>query len=102
MPSDLLDRLATGEILVCDGATGTMLYAGGCGPGDCPEAWALAHDEVLRKVHRAYIAAGADVNLTSTIGGNALKLNKYGLGNQTRAISRGHAELLGEVIAAEA
>jgi methionine synthase I (cobalamin-dependent) len=80
MSCDLLERLAVGEVLVCDGATGTMLYAGGCGPGDCPEAWALAHEAVLRGVHRAYIAAGAEVNLTSTIGGNALKLAKYGLG----------------------
>jgi 5-methyltetrahydrofolate--homocysteine methyltransferase len=57
-----------------DGATGTYLMAAGMPAGACPELWAIEHQDVLRRMHREYADAGADVCLTATFGGTAAKL----------------------------
>jgi methionine synthase I (cobalamin-dependent) len=39
MPLDILERLASGEVLIADGATGTMLQAGWLPTATPSEAW---------------------------------------------------------------
>ena len=51
-----------------DGATGTELQKRGMPAGSCTEQWALDHPEALLELQRAYVAAGADVLVTPTIG----------------------------------
>ncbi|MEK6629250.1 MAG: homocysteine S-methyltransferase family protein, partial [Acidobacteriota bacterium] len=57
---DLLSRLRAGEVLVADGAMGTMLFEYGLPPGECPESLNLADPARLEQVARLYVDAGAD------------------------------------------
>ena len=89
----ILERLARGELLVADGATGTYLQEHGLEPGGCPEAFNLTHPEVIRQMAADYFAAGSDFVLTDSFGGNRFMLKKYGHADQTREINRRAAEL---------
>ena len=62
------------ELLYFDGAMGTQLQAAGLQPGENTDLWNLSHPEVVTGVHKAYIAAGANILKTNTFGANALKL----------------------------
>ncbi|MEQ2427727.1 homocysteine S-methyltransferase family protein, partial [Enterocloster hominis (ex Hitch et al. 2024)] len=59
--------------LFCDGGMGSLLQAQGLKAGELPELWNLTHPEVLRDIHRQYLAAGADIMTTNTFGANGLK-----------------------------
>ena len=84
---DLLSRLNSGEVLVCDGAMGTMLQSLGYTPGEPPEKWGVEHERSLRRIHSGYIEAGADIILTNTFGGSRVKLEKYGLGSEVEPLN---------------
>ncbi|MDW0116711.1 bifunctional homocysteine S-methyltransferase/methylenetetrahydrofolate reductase [Sporosarcina thermotolerans] len=71
----LLDRLQN-EVLVADGAMGTLLYSYGI--DFCYEELNVEKPEIIEKIHRDYIAAGADIIQTNTYGANFLKLARYG------------------------
>jgi 5-methyltetrahydrofolate--homocysteine methyltransferase len=86
--SAFLDRLMRGEVLVGDGATGTMLMARGLKAGECPEAMNLDHPEVVEEAARLYVEAGADLVETNTFGGSPLKLAQYSLEAKTEEINR--------------
>ena len=49
------------ELILLDGAMGTMLQAAGLGLGERPELFGLEHPEVVEGVHRAYLEAGSRV-----------------------------------------
>ncbi len=78
----LRERLATGQVLVADGAWGTMLHAKGMGPADCPEEWNVSHPDAVRAVAGDYAGAGADLVLTNSFGGSRPKLEKMGLADR--------------------
>jgi 5-methyltetrahydrofolate--homocysteine methyltransferase len=96
MRAPILEVLASGEVLVADGATGTMLQAAGLPAGLPGEAWVLERPEVIQDLHRAYLNAGSRLILTSTFGGTRARLEAAGLGPQVAAISRRAAELARE------
>ena len=48
----LRERLAAGDILVSDGATGTYLQDRGLDVGVAPETWNLSHPEVVTGMAR--------------------------------------------------
>ena len=89
------------RILVLDGATGTMLQAKELGPDDfggpelegCNEILVRTRPDVIVDVHRAYLAAGADIIETDTFGGTPLVLAEYELEADARALNRLAAEL---------
>ncbi|MFQ6015119.1 MAG: homocysteine S-methyltransferase family protein [Anaerolineae bacterium] len=87
------ERLAHKGLLVADGATGTMLQAAGLPQGRPPEEWNLTQPEKIRALHRAYIEAGAEIILTNSFGGNRLRLERYGLADQTVELNRTAATL---------
>ena len=80
----ILDRLARGDLLISDGATGTYLQAHGLEPGGCPEEFNASHPEVVRGMAAAYFEAGSDMVLTNSFGGNRFMLKKYGYGDRVR------------------
>ncbi|MBD3368739.1 hypothetical protein GF402_00060 [Candidatus Fermentibacteria bacterium] len=69
-----LRSLLRQRVAFLDGATGTYLMVAGMPAGACLELWAADHQDVLRRMHREYAEAGADVCLTCTFGGTAAKL----------------------------
>ena len=72
--ADFRKALASGKVLVLDGAMGTMLQARGLPAGEHPERFCLDRPDVLRGIHADYISAGADIILTCTFGGSRMKL----------------------------
>ncbi len=75
------------NILVLDGAMGTMLQERGLPPGGCPEAMNLNSADVVASVHREYAEAGADILVANTFGGSRSKLAHYGLEAQVHEIN---------------
>lgn len=83
----LLERLKEGEILVADGAMGTMLMDR-IKTGECPESINLTHPEILEEIASLYLTAGADIIQTNTFGASPLKLLLYSLEHKTEEINR--------------
>ena len=88
----ILDRLAAGDTLIFDGATGTYLQNNGLEPGGSPELMNAANPEVIKGMAKHYFDAGSDIVLTNTFGGNKFMLDRYGAGDQLFALNRLAAE----------
>jgi 5-methyltetrahydrofolate--homocysteine methyltransferase len=93
---DFLATLQRGQVLVADGATGTMLQANGLDNGLPPEAWVLKQPDQIRALHRQYIEAGANLILTCTFGGNRYRLESEGLADRVVEVNRKAAQLARE------
>jgi 5-methyltetrahydrofolate--homocysteine methyltransferase len=83
----LLERIAEGEMLVADGAMGTMLFKLGLQPGGCPESVNLTDRGLLEKIAREYLDAGAEIIQANTFGASPIKLSAYGLEDRTEEIN---------------
>ncbi|HSQ88519.1 homocysteine S-methyltransferase family protein [Romboutsia sp.] len=66
------------NILIFDGAMGTMLQQKGLNLGENPEIFGLENPSKLMEIHKAYLDAGSNVVTTNTFGANELKLDKLG------------------------
>jgi 5-methyltetrahydrofolate--homocysteine methyltransferase len=92
------------RVLVYDGAMGTQIHDlgltasdfGGPAQDGCPEILVLTRSDAIRDIHRAYLAAGADVVETDTFTGTRLKLDDYALGARTHEINAAAARLARE------
>lgn len=82
-----------GQILIFDGAMGTMLQQRGLAPGQSPEELNLTMPDVVESVHLDYLRAGADIVITNTFGGSRLKLQEYKLENRVAEINRRAVEI---------
>ena len=97
-------RAALAErIIVADGAMGTMLQAADLTVADfdghdgCNEVLNVTRADVVRQVHRAYLAAGADCVTTNTFGANLGNLGEYGIGDRIAELSEAGAQLARDV-----
>lgn len=63
------------NILIFDGAMGTMLQKKGLKLGENPEVLNLSNPEIIEEVHKEYIESGCNVLTTNTFGANELKLS---------------------------
>nr|WP_199752511.1 methionine synthase [Actinoplanes sp. ATCC 53533] len=93
MPNSFLAAL-TDRILVADGAMGTMLQAADLDVGidfqdleGCNEILNVTRPDVVRGVHEAYLAAGADCVETNTFGANLGNLGDYDIQHRIRELS---------------
>ncbi len=103
MSSNFLAELEK-KVLLFDGAMGTELMELGLTPADfggeryagCNEALVLSRPELVRRVHDAYLEAGADVVETDSFTASRLKLDEYALGEKTGEINRDAARIARE------
>ena len=89
------EKLEKDQVVVIDGGTGSELQRQGVPMNET--AWSgpavLSHPEVLRSVHEAYIAAGAEVIITNTFGTARFLLEPAGLGDNFERINRNAVRL---------
>lgn len=95
----LLQRVAAGEIILGDGAMGTMLHAAGLTGGSAAELWNVEHPERVRAVHAAYAAAGSQIVETNTFGGTAARLRHHGLAERVVELNQAGATLARDAVA---
>ena len=84
---DIMMRLGR-EVLVIDGAMGTMLHRAGLAAGECPELLNITAPEMVGGVHNLYSLAGADCVSTNTFGGSRPKLAEYGYEDRVEEFNR--------------
>ena len=109
MNSLFLQRLHSPEhpVIVFDGAMGTNLQTqnltaadfGGAEYEGCNEYLVHTNPEAVAKVHRDFLAVGADVIETDTFGATSIVLAEYNLQDQTYYLNKAAAELAKRVAA---
>jgi homocysteine S-methyltransferase len=80
-------------ILICDGATGTMLFSKGIDPAQCYEYLSISQPEIIAGLHKEYIDAGADIIETNTFAANISQLAKFKLENEVNSINESAARI---------
>ena len=92
-------RLLQERVLVLDGAMGTCIqgysltpddFLGGKGNNDILN---LTRGDVIEAIHKAYVAAGADIIETNTFSGNAISQKDYGQQGRVREINLKGAQI---------
>ena len=66
------------NIMILDGAMGTVLQQRGLKPGGIPELLNLTDPALLKSVYRDYIQAGSEIIYANTFGANGLKMARTG------------------------
>jgi 5-methyltetrahydrofolate--homocysteine methyltransferase len=103
MTISFLDRLHSPErpVIVFDGAMGTNIQSqnltaedfGGAEYEGCNEYLVVTKPDAIAKVHRDFLAAGADVIETDSFGSSPFVLAEFNLADQAYTLSRKAAEL---------
>lgn len=86
MAHPLLERL-NNDIVLSDGAMGTMLFEAGHAPDTCLDALNLSDPQSVATVHRMYLNSGVDLIETNTFGANRSRLEAHGLSDKVRDIN---------------
>jgi 5-methyltetrahydrofolate--homocysteine methyltransferase len=101
----ILDYLAD-RVLLCDGAMGTEVQAQNLdivrdfhNHENCTEILCESRPDLVRDIHRAYLAAGSDAIQTNSFGGSPITLNEFGIAEKAFALNKTAAELAHEAIA---
>lgn len=101
MPKHPIEQQLKNRILIIDGAMGTMLQAEDLSENDfggeeyegCNEYLNILRPDILDKIHRAYLEAGADIICTNTFGGTPLVLDEFSLGHLASEINKKAVEI---------
>src|ERR1700722_15879736 len=101
----ILDYLAD-RVLLCDGAMGTETQARNLdivhdfhNHENCAEILTESRPDLVREIHRNYLAAGCDAIQSNSFGGSPITLNEFGIADKAFALNRLAAELAREAIA---
>ena len=95
-------ELLRSQIVVFDGAMGTMLYSAGIPFSRCFDELNVSRPELVRGIHEAYVAAGAQVIETNTFGANRFRLREIEQGQHVRAFNEIGVRLAREAAAGRA
>jgi 5-methyltetrahydrofolate--homocysteine methyltransferase len=85
------------RVVIADGAMGTMLQASDAtledfgGHEGCNEVLNVTRPDIVRDIHRAYLAVGADCVTTNTFGANLGNLSEYGIPERIGELSQAGA-----------
>ena len=90
--SEVLER---SNVVLGDGAMGTMLHLAGLTDG-APERWNVERPDVVSSIHRAYVEAGSDFISTNTFGGTRNRLQLDGLAERAAELNEAGARLARE------
>lgn len=83
---DIMMRIAS-DMLVIEGAMGTMLQRSGMEPGTSPELLNIIEPDMITGIHASYYMVGADCAISNTFGASRPKLAEYDLEDQLVAIN---------------
>jgi 5-methyltetrahydrofolate--homocysteine methyltransferase len=61
------------DLIIADGAMGTLLFDAGLPQGTAPHFWNLEHPDRVADVHRQYLEAGSQLLLTNTFSANRFR-----------------------------
>ena len=87
-------QLLSGEqVLVCDGAMGTMLHAAGAALDRSLPELNLSDPGLVATIHDSYLIAGADIIQANTFGANRLWLSDHGFPDKVAEINRAGVRL---------
>jgi methionine synthase I (cobalamin-dependent)/5,10-methylenetetrahydrofolate reductase len=89
----LLEKLDEDQVILADGAMGTMLHARGISFDHCFDELNLTQPALVAEIHREYIDAGAQIIETNTFGANRHKLSEHGLEDKVAAINQAAVQL---------
>lgn len=92
MRRGILDVLRE-RVVVADGAMGSLLFERGVDSSSCYDVLNLTDPALVRSIHQAYAAAGAEILETNTFGANRAKLGRFDLGHRVCEINLRGAEL---------
>src|SRR6266498_922690 len=95
MAANFLEQLKQAPIL-CDGATGTLLYAKGIFINRCYDELNLSQPELIREIHHDYLKSGAQIIETNTFGANHFRLERHSLTDRVRDINLAGVKLARE------
>lgn len=84
------------NVLVCDGAMGTMIYSKGIYINRNYDELNLSAADLIKRIHEEYIQAGAEIIETNTFGANRFKLAEYALEKKVREINLAGVQLAKE------
>ncbi len=91
------DKNLRTRLVLFDGAMGTYLYQQGVFIDKCYDELNLSDPDLIRRVHREYLNAGASVLETNTFGANRFKLTRHNLAGRVSEINLAGARLAREV-----
>ena len=94
-PNLFLELLSRPGPITADGAMGTSLMELGLASGEAPESWNQRADrrDLVGSIHAGFVAAGAQIVLTNSFGGNPLRLARHGLSEQVFELNRAAARI---------
>ena len=89
------------NVVLFDGAMGTMLYSKGIYFNRCYDELKLSNPDIVKEIHREYINAGVDCIETNTFGANRFKLQNHGFREKLGAINYEGAKIARETAGKE-
>ena len=100
MKHDIRERLKT-EVLLADGAMGTLLVSRGAAPESPRSPLSIAQAGLVREVYDDYVEAGTQILKTNTWDANRVKLAKFDWADSLEKINRTAVRLAHEAAAGE-
>lgn len=85
---NIRERLRRREVIVGDGALGTLLMQHGLKHGEPPEAYNITRPNVLEEIASMYLEAGSEIITTNSLGASPLRLRRFRLEKETETINR--------------